>query len=52
MAAARAAMPQLKFVRVPARQFQQGDEAAVDTWLAEIGKMIKDDLKNGPVSVE
>ena len=51
MAAAQAAMPQLKFVRIPSRQFQQGDEAAVDAWLAEIGKMVKDDLKDGPVSV-
>ena len=51
MAAAQAAMPQLKFVRVPERQFQQGDEAAVDAWLAEIGKLVKAELKDGPVSV-
>ena len=44
-------MPQLKFVRVPERQFQQGDEAAVDAWLAEIGKLVKAELKDGPVSV-
>lgn len=51
MIAAQAAMPQLKFVRLPSRQFKQGDEAAVDAWLEEVGKLVKDELKDGPVSV-